>query len=410
MGDVKIFGYYISKEDGNEFIHYEKDGKLYLTNGVRNWSTELEQRMSVLTNVKAIDLTTMGRGLQNHLPNEAITKEVLELLRDVETVKDSRYETIVINSNQIVGDINKEEKKLAKIITPDGFTYLYKKDNLHKSDFNDNKVYFSVPSEYIFHLSKSQDTGEIDNNGKKVYQNYEKDITASELKLMYSRLNVKQAVKENSKFLTIEISKNRAIQTFQTEQGEFTRILAPDGFSFIRPSNQIHPSKKDDAKVYFALPRYDFEVRMTRSVNTGEVDSNNNPIYKQEAKLVTPEELKDLFCSSEEVITIAFTKNQIVANFKSVSSWSDNEAEEMEFSKILTPMGDTFIKPSKQIVYNAETGKYELHMKVYQMVKLCKSVKLKDGKYTNEAISVTARELTEMINEEALCRRKQRAR
>jgi hypothetical protein len=410
MGNVKVFGYYISKEDGDEFIHYEKDGKFYLTNGVRNWSTELEQRMSVLTSVKVIDLTTMGRGLQNHLPNEAITKEVLELLRDVETVKDSRYETIVINSNQIVGDINKEEKKLAKIITPDGFTYLYKKDNLRKSDFNNNKVYFSVPSEYIFHLSKSQDTGEIDNDGKKVYQNYEKDVTASELKLMYSRLNVKQAVKENSKFLTIEISKNRAVQTFQTEQGEFTRILAPNGFSFIRPSNQIHPSKKDDAKVYFALPRNDFEIRMTRSVNTGEVDSNNNPIYKQEAKLVTPEELKDLFCSSEEVITIAFTKNQIVVKFKSVSSWTENEAEEMEFSKILTPMGYTFIKPSRQIVYNTETDKYELHMKAYQMVKLCKSVKLKEGEYTNEAISVTARELSEMINEEALCRRKQRAR
>nr|WP_294494711.1 hypothetical protein [uncultured Anaerosporobacter sp.] len=409
MGNVKINGYYVRDEDGSEFIAYEKEGKDYLTNGVKSWTTDIDRRTALLTKVNGIDLITMSRGLQSHFPKELITEKVMELVRKNEQVNSGQYETIVISHNQVIGQLRVGDKDLAKIITPDGYTYLYKKDKLRQSDYDENKLYFSLPSEYKIQLSKHEETGEMDGEGKKIYRNIEKMVTASELKQMYSRLNVKQAIEYN-KFIKIEFSKNRMVQTFATDNGDFTRILAPNGYSFIRPSNQIHESKKEMGIVYFSLPKDDYEINMTRSVNTGNVDQSNNPIYKQEDKLIAPVELKELFQASEEVLVVSFTKNQVVAIFNGVNSRNEEPEEEIEFSKILTPMGYTFIRPSSQISYNSENDRYEIHMKALQVVKLQKSVHSKDGGYSDETITVTAKELNTMINEEIQCRRKQRVR
>lgn len=410
MGNVKINGYYVRVEDGSEFIAYEKEGKEYLTNGVKSWTTDIDRRTALLTKVNGIDLITMSRGLQSHFPKELITEKVMELVRMNEPVNSGQYETIVISHNQVIGQLRVGDKDLAKIITPDGYTYLYKKDKLRQSDYDENKLYFSLPSEYKIQLSKSEDTGEIDGEGKRIYGNKEKMVMASELKQMYSRLNVKQAIEADNKFIKIEISKNRMVQTLPTDNGDFTRILAPNGFSFIRPSNQIHDSKKEIGMAYFSLPKDDYEIKMTRSVNTGNVDQSNNPIYKQEDKLIVPVELKELFQASEEVLVVSFTKNQVVATFNGVNSRNEEQEEEIEFSKILTPMGYTFIRPSSQISYNNENDRYETHMKAFQVVKLQKSVHSKEGGYSNETITVTAKELNTMINEEIQCRRKQRVR
>lgn len=410
MGNVKINGYYVRDEAGSEFIAYGKEGKDYLTNGVKSWTTDIDRRTALLTKVNGIDLVTMSRGLQSHFPKELITEKVKELVRTNEPVNSSQYETIIINRNQVIGQLRVGNKDLAKIITPDGYTYLYKKDNLRQSDYDENKLYFTLPSEYKIQLTKTEDTGEIDGEGKKIYRNNEKMVTATELKQMYSRLNVKQAIENNNKFIKIEFSKNRMVQTFGTDNGDFTRILAPNGFSFIGPSNQIHESKKETGMAYFSLPKDDYEIKMMRSVNTGNVDQSNNPIYKQEDKLFAPEELKELFQASEEVIIISFTKSQVVSTFNGVNSRNEEPEEEIEFSKILTPMGYTFIRPSSQISYNSGKDRYELHMKALQVVKLQKSVHSSDGGYSKETITVNAKELNTMINEEIQCRRKQRAR
>lgn len=203
----------------------------------------------------------MSRGLQSHFPKELITEKVMELVRTNEPVNSGQYETIVISHNQVIGQLRVGDRDLAKIITPDGYTYLYKKDKLRQSDYDKNKLYFSLPSEYKIQLSKSEDTGEIDGEGKKIYRNKEKMVTAPGLKQMYSRLNVKQAIETDNKFIKIEISKNRMVQTFPTDNGDFTRILAPNGFSFIRPSNQIHESKKEIGMSYFSLPKDDYEIK-----------------------------------------------------------------------------------------------------------------------------------------------------
>lgn len=410
MGSVKINGYYVRDEDGSEFIAYEKEGKEYLTNGVKSWTTDIDRRTALLTKVNGIDLITMSRGLQSHFPKELITEKVMELVRTNEPVNSGQYETIVISHNQVIGQLRVGDKDLAKIITPDGYTYLYKKDKLRQSDYDENKLYFSLPSEYKIQLSKSEDTGEIDGEGKRIYRNKEKMVTAPELKQMYSRLNVKQAIEADNKFIKIEFSKNRMVQTFPTDNGDFTRILAPNGYSFIRPSNQIHESKKETGMVYFSLPIDDYEIKMTRSVNTGNVDQSNNPIYKQEDKLIVPVELKELFQASEEVLVVSFTKNQVVATFNGVNIRNEEQEKEIEFSKILTPMGYTFIRPSSQISYNNENDRYETHMKAFQVVKLQKSVHSGEGGYSKETITVTAKELNTMISEEAQCRRKQRVR
>lgn len=410
MGNVKINGYYVRDEDGSEFIAYEKEGKEYLTNGVKSWTTDIDRRTALLTKVNGIDLITMSRGLKSHFPKELITKKVMELVRTNEPVNSGQYETIVISHNQVIGQLRVGDNDLAKIITPDGYTYLYKKDKLRQSDYDKNKLYFSLPSEYKIQLSKSEDTGEIDGEGRKIYRNKEKMVTAPELKQMYSRLNVKQSIEDNNKFIKIEFSKNRMVQTFATDNGDFTRILAPNGYSFIRPSNQIHESKKETEMVYFSLPKDDYEIKMTRSVNTGNVDHSNNPIYKQEDKLIAPVELKELFQASEEVLVVSFTKNQVVATFNGFNSRNEESEEEIEFSKILTPMGYTFIRPSNQISYNSENDRYEIHMKAIQVVKLQKSVHSSNGGYSKETITVTAKELNTMINEETQCRRKQRVR
>ena len=61
MGNVKINGYYVRDEDGSEFIAYEKEGKDYLTNGVKSWTTDIDKRTALLTKVNGIDLITMSK-------------------------------------------------------------------------------------------------------------------------------------------------------------------------------------------------------------------------------------------------------------------------------------------------------------------------------------------------------------
>ena len=125
MGNVKINGYYVRDEDGSEFIAYEKEGKEYLTNGVKSWTTDIDRRTALLTKVNGIDLITMSKGLQSHFPKELIKEKVMELVRTNEPVNSGQYETIVISHNQVIGQLRVGDKDLAKIITPDGYIVSY---------------------------------------------------------------------------------------------------------------------------------------------------------------------------------------------------------------------------------------------------------------------------------------------
>lgn len=77
---VKICGFYKRLRDGSEFILFEQDSKLFLTNGVYIWGNQLKRiearYLKELTEVEKIDLEKISEHLSKYFQHAAITKEI----------------------------------------------------------------------------------------------------------------------------------------------------------------------------------------------------------------------------------------------------------------------------------------------------------------------------------------------
>lgn len=67
---VKVLGFYRRKRDGSEFILFEENGKMFLTNGVYVWDNKLkriEKRYTPeLEKVEKIDILKIIQDLRKH--------------------------------------------------------------------------------------------------------------------------------------------------------------------------------------------------------------------------------------------------------------------------------------------------------------------------------------------------------
>lgn len=74
---TEILGYYKRERDGNEYIHYIRDGYEHLTNGIHDWSNRdnsdrIQRYMKQLVKVEEIDLKTLKARLNKHLPHSSV--------------------------------------------------------------------------------------------------------------------------------------------------------------------------------------------------------------------------------------------------------------------------------------------------------------------------------------------------
>lgn len=88
---LRILGFYKRIRDNNEFILFEKNNELFLTNGVYIWRNQFkrieERYLKELKEVKEIDLRKISQRLTKYFQHAEITKEVNDLLENLKCEK-----------------------------------------------------------------------------------------------------------------------------------------------------------------------------------------------------------------------------------------------------------------------------------------------------------------------------------
>lgn len=77
---VSVLGFYRRKRDGSEYVLFEENGKLFLTNGVCVWDNQakrIEERyMLELEKAEEIDLSRIVKDLKIHKPFSRILEKL----------------------------------------------------------------------------------------------------------------------------------------------------------------------------------------------------------------------------------------------------------------------------------------------------------------------------------------------
>lgn len=83
---AKILGFYRRKRDESEYVLFEENGKLFLTNGIFVWDNHakrIEERyMLELEKVEEIDLSKITKALKIHKPFSMILEELDDLVEE----------------------------------------------------------------------------------------------------------------------------------------------------------------------------------------------------------------------------------------------------------------------------------------------------------------------------------------
>ncbi|MDE6209555.1 MAG: hypothetical protein K2M73_07780 [Lachnospiraceae bacterium] len=181
-------------------------------------------------------------------------------------------------------------------------------------------------------------------------------------------------------FVTVTILKTQVLGSFTSQNNgiEYSRILTSDGYTFIRPTNTLKESAYDEGKLYFSIPE-DFKIGLERSYKIdGQSDADGKPVYKTEKIEVTAQELRDKVkyhknpnpeSKDSDWVVIRVTKGQIVRNFE-----AKTDEGTVNLSCILTPDGETYIRPSEQIREvkgNSNLREFSLHKN--QQIRLTKT-------------------------------------
>lgn len=88
---IKVLGFYRRKRDGNEYVLYEENGRLLMTNGIFIWRDFVKKKyLPQCDKVEKIDLEAMARNLKKYYPYHLLT-EILktDLLGELDGRKES---------------------------------------------------------------------------------------------------------------------------------------------------------------------------------------------------------------------------------------------------------------------------------------------------------------------------------
>lgn len=161
--------------------------------------------------------------------------------------------------------------------------------------------------------------------------------------------NEEQTGKE---FVTVTVAANK-IKPFKGKDGkDYCSIDAGQGYSYVRPAEQLRESVKAAETMYFSVPEdYDFTLKRSRSDGQGG--------FVTEELKVTVNELKERhkkYDDTPDFVKISISAKRVVSSFTSKKS-----GESIEYCKIMAPEGMTYIRKKEQIhdeeMYEAEKSR-----------------------------------------------------
>lgn len=212
--------------------------------------------------------------------------------------------------------------------------------------------------------------------------------------------NIKKNEEQTGKeFVTVTVAANK-IKPFKGKDGkDYCSIDAGQGYSYVRPAEQLRESVKATEIMYFSVPEdYDFTLKRSRSDGQGG--------FVTEELKVTVNELKERhkkYDDTPDFVKISISAKRVVSSFTSKKS-----GESIEYCKIMAPEGMTYIRKKEQIHDDKhnEGRKYFMMPKGQEITLEYKTDKITgytpDNKpiYEIERITVTAEKLKEMYEAE----------
>ena len=188
----------------------------------------------------------------------------------------------------------KDSKRYISINVGDGYSFIRPEEQIIIMMGGDGKqrAAFDLPVDYDCTLKRSKK----DETGNYVTEEIKIDANS-----LAERIKKNE---ERSKFVSIRVSQKRVISTFNvpTEYGtvEHSKILAPGGISYIRPSEKLKKDNYNEGYVYFTMHK-DNIIKCQRKTDEvlGVTDTGKN-IYKVENLEMHPEELKELYVNEKK--------------------------------------------------------------------------------------------------------------
>ena len=187
----------------------------------------------------------------------------------------------------------KDLKQYVSIKAGEGYSFIRPLEQV--SMHGDNKKgFFRVPLDYEFTLKRSVKNEE----GQYITEQIKLDARS-----MFERMKKND---EKSQFVNIRVSQKSVVGTFdvQTENGpiEYSRLLAPGGISYIRPSEKLKKDNYNEGYVYFSMHK-DSVIKCQRETEVligVDIEAGRN-IYKVENFEMRPEQLKQLYANEKAV-------------------------------------------------------------------------------------------------------------
>lgn len=188
----------------------------------------------------------------------------------------------------------KDSKRYISINAGDGYSFIRPEEQIKIMLGGDGKqrTAFELPADYECTLrrSKKDETG-----------NYVTEEIKIDAKSLAERIKKND---DMSQFVNISVSQKRVVSTFNvpTENGpvEYSKILAPGGISYIRPSEKLKKDNFNEGHLYFTMHK-DNTIKCQRKTDEvlGVTDTGKN-IYRVENFEMHPEELKELYVNEKK--------------------------------------------------------------------------------------------------------------
>lgn len=186
----------------------------------------------------------------------------------------------------------KDLKQYISINAGDGYGFVRPIEQIMRAAGDEQKGAFRLPVDYECTLKRSKK----DEKG-----NYVTEEIKIDTKSLAERIKKND---ELSQFVNISVSQKRVVSTFNvpTENGsvEYSKILAPGGISYIRPSEKLKKDNFNEGHVYFTMHK-DNIIKCQRKTDDvlGVTDAGKN-IYRVENFEMHPEELKELYVNEKK--------------------------------------------------------------------------------------------------------------
>ena len=216
------------------------------------------------------------------------------------------FATVEMSRKQVITEkpyhSEKTGKDYARVITPDGGSFLYPMDSLKVQDNDPERVFFSRPvgTEIPVTVGVRNENVPDDAPNSEKFKNITKMVKVEDLQAMYEDARM-QFAEENSQFVNMTVPLDWG-KHFSGKDGTpyvAVSVLIPEEngkghyWNFILPEKQFLVSKKDSSMAYFGFPRMKKEIPdQMYEIELRRQEKNTDGSYQKLTRTVSPFELK----------------------------------------------------------------------------------------------------------------------